>query len=160
MGPATFGVLIGWAIPFALDHPQDISRTADWAAIYKEAAILFPLLESEVHNCRSGGLEFNLPASLLSKIRELGASYFTLRASALLPVLALLDSSLLGLQARHAIAGFIQQASTFPATWDYIDTMIKNGVLGQHGTDPAQRENAARVARPAQSSPHSCKARP
>ena len=146
MGPATFGVLIGWAIPFALDHPQDISRTADWAAIYKEAAILFPLLESEVHNCRSGGREFNLPASLLSKIRELGASYFTLRASALLPVLALLDSSPLGLQARHAIAGFIQQASTFPATWDYIDTMIKNGVLGQHGTDPAQRENAARVA--------------
>ena len=144
--PAIFGMLIRWAVPFAVDHPRDISKTAPWAAIYKEAASLFPQLEAAVHSSRCSGREFNLSVSLLAKIRELGASYFTLRASALLPVLPLLGSSPLELQARTALCGFIQQATSFTETWDYIDNMIQNGALRQHGLDPAQHENAARVA--------------
>jgi hypothetical protein len=146
MPPAVFGALLKWAVPFAVDHPQDISKTATWAAIYKEAASLFPQLEAAVLDCRVHGREFNISVSLLAKIRELGSSYFTLRASALLPVLLMLGTSPLELQARSALCGFIQQASTFTETWDYIDNMIQNGALRQHGLDPAQNENAARVA--------------
>lgn len=144
--PAVFGTLLRWAIPFAVDHPKDISKTQAWSAIFSEAAVLYPQLEAEVYSCRGNGREYNLSASLLAKIRDLGSAYFSLRASSLLPALARLGPSPLALQAKAAIHGYVQQAITFPETWDYIDTMIQHGALRQHGSDPALSENAARVA--------------
>jgi len=145
--PAVFGMLLKWAVPFAVDQPKDISKTQAWASIYTEAASLYPQLEAEVFNCRSGGREFNLPVSLLSKIRDLGAAYFNLRATAMSAILPKMSScSALHIQAGHAIRGYIAQACSFPDTWDYIDLMIQHGALRQHGIDSAQYENAARVA--------------
>ena len=144
--PTVFGMLLKWAVPFAVDQPKDISKTQAWASIYTEAASLYPQLEAEVFNCRSSGREFNLPVSLMSKIRDLGAAYFTLRAASLLPMLAKLGNSALDQQASAAILGYAHQATTFPDTWDYIDLMIQHGALRQHGSDPALHENAARVA--------------
>ncbi len=133
------------AIPFAVDQPNDISKSQAWASIYT-AASPYQQLEAEVFNCRSGGREFNLPVSLLSKIRDLSATYFHLRAAAVFAMLPKLGFLAQDLQARYAIQGYVAQDSTFPDTWDYINLMIQHGALRQHGTDSAQYENAALVA--------------
>ncbi len=127
--PAVFGMLLKWAGPFAVDQPKDISKTQAWTSIYTEAASWYPQLEAEVFNCRSGGREFNLPVSLLSKIRYLGAAYFHLREAAMVSMLPKLGFSALDLQVRHAISCYLAQASSFPDTWDYIYLMFQHGAL-------------------------------
>ena len=88
----------------------------------------------------------NLSVSLLAKIKELGVANFMLRPTSPLPFLQLLGTSSLELQARAAFCSFIHQASSYKAAWDYIDTMIQNSALRQHGSDPAQRENSVRIS--------------
>jgi hypothetical protein len=85
LSPSAIALLLQWAVPFGIDTPGDISKSADWAALLSEAATLYPQLEAEVHACRCNGREFNMPASLFSKIRSLAEAYFRLRASLLFP---------------------------------------------------------------------------
>jgi hypothetical protein len=100
-----------------------------------------------------------MPASLFSKIRSLADAYFRLRAIVLFPLLARLGTSALEAQ---VIRGYIGQATSLPEAWGHVEKMIEGGVLRQHGVEPAQAENAARVtiARVAPSSSPSCKDRP
>ena len=143
--PATVALLMQWAVPFGLDTPGDISKTNEWAAILDSAASLYPQLEAEVFSCRHGGREFSMPASLFSKIRALAEAYFRLRATALYPLLDKLGTSAVEEQAKTVVRGYIHQAASLPGTWSHIESMIDLGALRQHGTEPAQAENAARV---------------
>jgi hypothetical protein len=134
-----------WAVPFGIDTPGDISKISDWAALLSEAAILYPHLEAEVHACRCNGREFNKPASLFSKIHSLSEAYFRLRAAILFPLLAQLGASALEDQAKSVIRGYIGQVTSLPEAWGHVEKMIEGGALRQHGVEPAQAENAARV---------------
>jgi hypothetical protein len=134
-----------WAVPLGIDTPGDISKSSDWAALLSEAAVLYPQLEAEVHACRCNGREFNMPASLLSKIRSLSEAYFRLRTTVLFPLLARLGTSALEDQAKSVIRGYIGQAISLPEVWGHVEKMIEGGALRQHGVEPAQAENATRV---------------
>ena len=145
LSPSAIGLLLQWAVPFGIDTPGDISKSSDWAALLAEAATLYPQLEAEVHACRCNGREFNMPASLFSKIRSLAEAYFRLRAATLFPLLAQLGTSALEDQAKSVIRGYIGQATSLPEAWGHVEKMIEGGALRQHGVEPAQAENAARV---------------
>jgi hypothetical protein len=145
LSPSTIALLLQWAVPFGIDTPGDISKSSEWAALLSEAATLYPQLEAEVHACRCNGREFNMPASLFSKIRSLAEAYFRLRATILFPLLAKLGSSALEVQAKSVVRGYIGQAVSLPEAWGHVEKMIEGNALRQHGVDPAQAENAARV---------------
>jgi hypothetical protein len=146
MSPATLALLFQWAVPFGLDTPGDVSKEPAWRSLLDTGATLYPQLEAEVHGCRAGGREFSMPASLFSKIRALAEAYFKLRASVLENLPEMLGNTALEEQAKAAVRGYIDQARTLPAAWGHIESMIDLGVLRQPGSDPAQAENAARVA--------------
>ncbi len=86
-----------------------------------------------------------MPASLFSKIRSLSEAYFRLRAALLFPLLAQLGASALEDQAKSVIRCYIAQATSLPEAWGHVERMIEGGALRQHGVEPTQAENAARV---------------
>ena len=145
MSPSTIALLLSYCIPFGLDVPNDISKGQEWSALTSLACSLYPQLEAEVHACRVNNREYNMPASLFSRIRACAEAHTRLLAEALFPLLAFLGTSPLHEQCKAVIRGYIAQASGLSAAWGYVETMIDAGMLRSHGVDPAQAENAARV---------------
>jgi hypothetical protein len=97
------GDLLTWATPFGLDIPGDISKSTAWAAHLATAASLFPRLETAVFASRTPTREFPMPSSLFSQVRKLAYAYFSTRALALIPTLAVLDNSDIHEQAKTII---------------------------------------------------------
>ena len=144
--PTMLGQLIGWATPFGLDRPGDISKTPEWAEHRTTAAALFPRLETAVFASRTPAREFSMPGSLFVQIRKLAVAYFCTRARTLAPLLAQLPDSPLHDQAKTIIRAYIAQARDLPILWAHLENSIVDGALNEHLTDPAVVENAARVS--------------
>ena len=144
--PLAAGQLLGWAVPFGIDSPGDISKTADWVAHRATAAALFPRLETAVFAARTPGREYSMPSSLFVQIRKLALAYFSTRARALLPMLARLGASPLHEQAKPVIRAYVAQARDLPVLWNHLENSIVDGALNEHMIDPAIVENAARVS--------------
>ena len=146
LSPMLLGRLIGWAVPFAVNTPGDISLSPEWAPLYALAATLLQRLRAELAGCRVGDREYNLPTSVFMAIRTLGETYFRTRAQALYPLLSSLGPSPLEDHARTIIRGYIAQATDLPRAWTQIETLIQAGGFIETGRDAALSENAARTA--------------
>ena len=137
------GQLLGWATPFGLDHPGDISRgrASDRGGRTTPApgdrCVHYPLRRVRV------------PSSLFDQIRRLAEAYFLIRACALAPLLAQLSDSPLHEQAKTIIRAHVGQARGLPVLWAHLEDFITAAWPERH-TDSAIVENTARasIARP------------
>ncbi len=98
--PYIIGQLMQWALLFGIDTQGDISKGQEWAAFLDASSTLLPLLEAEILNCRQGDLEFNISATVCSRVHVVAEAYFTLCAKELLPLMDQLGTGPLEDQAR------------------------------------------------------------
>ena len=124
LSPREFGRLLGWATPFDLDLPGDISRAPKWAALRTAAADLLLRLETAVPTTGPAACDCPSLGALFNRIRQIAEAYFRFKALALEPLLLQLSDSPLHRQVKTIIRAFICQACDLPVRWAQLDDFI------------------------------------